>query len=64
MAETSSNTHHHHHHHYHETEADRYKHHALSAQKRRKLWGQIMTIVMTIACIIMLAYIYWLYSNE
>lgn len=56
--------HHHHHHHHHATGADIYKNRTLSAQKRKKILDVVMTVFLTLVCIAMLAYIYWLYSNE
>lgn len=61
---TVHSSHHHHHHHHQETFSEIHRRHAFSAQKRNKLIEKVLTIFLTIVCVVMMIFIYWLYSNQ
>jgi len=54
----------HKHHHHHEDDSERFKKHTLGASKRRKMAGKILFATMSIAAILIVLYVIFIYMVE
>lgn len=61
---TQSATGQHHHHHHHMDDSERYKRETFNSMKRQPVIEKLIFILLTIAAIALMAFVYWIYTTE
>lgn len=62
--QTTTAQHHHHHHHYHMDDSERYKRDNFNSMKRQPIIEKLIFILLSIAAIALMAFVYWIYTTE
>lgn len=55
---------HHHHHHHHMDDSERYKRDNFNSMKRQPIIEKLIFILLSIAAIALMAFVYWIYTTE
>ena|GEM_PF-930149 len=68
MEENHKVYHHHHHHRHtpprHMDESEIFKRRTLSASKRRKIFGKVLYVVLSLLAVAIVLYVAWIYTHE
>lgn len=64
MTQTTTAQHHHHHHHHHMDDSERYKLDNFNSMKRQPIIEKLLFILLSIAAIALMAFVYWIYTTE
>lgn len=59
-----AHTRHIHHHHHHSGGAEHQRHKLLSTQKSKKVFGNVLFVILSLVAIAIMAFVYWIYTNE
>lgn len=60
----NSHTEHTHHHHHYSDGSSQISHGLLSSKKSKHIFGNVLFFVLSLVAIAIMAYVYWIYTNE